>query len=97
MRYGFHPAAEAEFLELVGYYESRVPGLGDALVGEFEALVNLVCESPQAWQVEAEPDIRRAPLHRFPLSLIYREQGHIIQILAIAHERRRPQYWLGRL
>jgi len=28
--YFFHPAAEAEFLELIGYYESKVPGLGGA-------------------------------------------------------------------
>lgn len=27
MNYSFHPAAEAEFLESVGYYESRVKGL----------------------------------------------------------------------
>jgi len=97
MTYDFHPAAEAEFLESVGYYESRVPGLGDAFIEEFEALINLVCETPKAWQIEAEPNIRRAPLHRFPLSLIYLEQAHIIQILAVAHDRRRPQYWLGRL
>ena len=38
MNYSFHPAAEAEFLESVGYYESRVPGLGAAFIKEFEAL-----------------------------------------------------------
>ncbi len=73
MNYSFHPAAEAEFLESVGYYESKVPGLGGALIEEFEALANLVGESPQAWQVELQPDIRRAPLHRFPLSIVYRK------------------------
>ena len=26
MIYDFHPAAKAEFLESVGYYESKVPG-----------------------------------------------------------------------
>jgi len=31
MKYYFHPAAEAEFLESVGYYESKVSGLGGAL------------------------------------------------------------------
>ncbi|EBA01046.1 hypothetical protein [Marinobacter sp. ELB17] len=38
MNYFFHPAAEAEFLESVGYYESKVPGLGGAFIAEFEAL-----------------------------------------------------------
>lgn len=40
MNYSFHPAAEAEFLESVGYYESRVPELGGALIEEFKALAN---------------------------------------------------------
>ncbi len=97
MNYFFHPAAEAEFLESVGYYESKVPGLGGAFIEEFEALAELIGESPEAWQVRLEPDIRRAPLHRFPLSIIYREKSDAFQILAIAHDRRRPYYWLGRL
>ncbi|MFI8744383.1 type II toxin-antitoxin system RelE/ParE family toxin [Pseudomonas sp. NPDC077186] len=97
MKYSFHPAAEAEFLESVGYYESKVPGLGGALITEFEALAALVGESPKAWQIELEPDIRRVPLKRFPLSIVYRESPDGFQVLAVAHERRRPQYWLGRL
>jgi hypothetical protein len=55
MNYSFHPAAEAEFLESVGYYESKVPGLGGAFIEEFEALAALVGESPKAWQVELQP------------------------------------------
>lgn len=97
MKYSFHPAAEAEFLESVGYYESKIPGLGGALITEFEALAALVGESPKAWQIELEPDIRRVPLKRFPLSIVYRESPDGFQVLAVAHERRRPQYWLGRL
>jgi hypothetical protein len=97
MSYSFHPVAEAEFLESVGYYESKVPGLGAAFIAEFEALATLVGESPKAWQVELEPDIRRVPLKRFPLSIVYRESPNGFQVLAVAHERRRPQYWLGRL
>ncbi|WP_416138237.1 hypothetical protein ACM26W_17420 [Halomonas sp. HK25] len=96
MTYHFHPAAEAEFLESVGYYESKVPGLGGALIEELETLAKLIGDSPKAWQIELEPDIRRAPLQRFPLSIVYREQPGGFQILAIAHDRRRPQYWLGR-
>lgn len=97
MSYLFHPAAEAEFLESVGYYESKVPGLGGALIKEFEALADLVALTPKGWQIELEPDIRRAPLQRFPLSIVYRENPSAFQILAVAHNRRRPQYWFGRL
>jgi plasmid stabilization system protein ParE len=96
MNYSFHPAAEAEFLESVGYYESKIPGLGASLIQEFEALVSLIGEFPKAWQIQLLPDIRKAPLHKFPLSVIYRKVGDGFQILAVAHQRRRPMYWLGR-
>lgn len=96
MTYSFHPAAEAEFLESVAYYESNVLGLGGSLIDEFEAFAKLIDKSPKAWQVELAPDIRKAPLNKFPLSIIYRESPIGFQVLAIAHDRRRPQYWLDR-
>ena len=65
MRYFFHPAAEAEFLESVGYYESKVPGLGGALINEFQALATLIGESPMAWRIELEPGIRSVPPSAF--------------------------------
>jgi hypothetical protein len=71
--------------------------LGGALIDELEALLNLICNSLEEWQVELEAEIRRTPLYRFPLSVIYREKINTLQILAIAHDRRRPQYWLNRL
>lgn len=54
MNYSFHPAAEAEFLESVGYYESKVSGLGGAFIMEFEALAALIGESPKAWRRKGE-------------------------------------------
>lgn len=96
MTYEFHPAAEAEFLESVGFYESKVRGLGAAFIAEFELAIELICNSPKRNSVVHKPNIRIATLHRFPFHLIYREQSSAIQILAVAHQRRRPQYWMGR-
>jgi len=96
MSHEFHPEAEAEFLESVGFYESRVKGLGAAFIDEFELTIDLVCEAPKQNQIECEPDIRRVPLSRFPFTLIYREKQFKLQVLAVAHDSRRPQYWLGR-
>jgi len=50
MDYSFHPAAEAEFLEAVGYYESKVSGLGGTLIQEFHALaISHDRRRPQYW------------------------------------------------
>jgi len=40
---------------------------------------------------------QRAVLSTCPLSVIYRELLHEIQIIAVAHAKRRPGYWAGRL
>ena len=97
MSYFFHPAAEAEHLESVAFYESKQPGLGAVYLAEFENVMKRVCEGPDRYPIEMEPDIRRILMNRFPFSVLYREKDGIVQVLAVAHQRRRPQYWLGRL
>lgn len=97
MSYEFHPVAEEEFLESVGFYESRVSGLGSALIEEFESLADSISNSPRTWKVVAPPNIRLAYFRRFPLSLIYRESADGFQNLAVAHQSRRPRYWIKRI
>ena len=96
MNYYFHPAAEAEHLETVAYYESRRAGLGASYLAEFEQVMASICLSPHRYPIEVQSDIRRKKLSRFPFTVLYRESKENIQILAVAHDRRRPQYWLGR-
>jgi len=97
MNYVFHPSAEAEHLESIAYYESKRPGLGVSYLAEFERMLVHVCESPQRYPIEMKPDLRRGRMKRFPYTVLYRNVSDTIQVLAVAHHRRRPQYWLGRL
>lgn len=39
---------------------------------------------------------RKWPLHRFPVSLVYRLRPTGVRVIAIAGQRRRPNYWAGR-
>lgn len=97
MNYRFHPAAETEHLEQIAFYESRQPGLGARYRERFLQAIRYVCDSPERQPVEHPPDIRRARLRPFPLTIIYREQAGTIQVLAVAHYRRQPRYWLRRV
>ena len=96
MSYFFHPAAESEHLESVAYFESRRTGLGASYLAEFEVLMEAVCKAPHRYPIEVKPDIRRSRMKRFPFTVLYREKSGSIQVLAVAHNRRRPNYWLGR-
>ncbi|MEX1203824.1 MAG: type II toxin-antitoxin system RelE/ParE family toxin [Dongiaceae bacterium] len=97
MTYVFHPEAEAEHLEAVAFYEDRRPGIGAAYLAEFERALARVCEAPDRYPIKRQPDIRGIRLRRFPFEVLYREVGGRVEILAVAHHRRRPAYWVGRL
>lgn len=96
MNYDFHPAAEAEHLGSVAYYESKQAGLGTSYLAEFEKAMSDACEVPDRYPIEKQPDVRRIRLKRFPFSVLFRESLGTVQVLAVAHNRRRPEYWLGR-
>ena len=97
MTYRFHPAAEAEHLETVAWYESRGAGLGSRYLAEFEQALKLICENPHRHPIDRRHDVRRARMWRFPFTIFYREVGGHVEVLAVAHQRRRPAYWLLRL
>jgi len=49
VKYCFHPAAEAEHLETVAFYESKKPGLGATYLAEFENILVGICDAPQRY------------------------------------------------
>jgi hypothetical protein len=95
--YRFHRAPLAEHLDQVAYYESRMKGLGSDYLYEFEKLMERVRSAQEAYPQIDDSNLRKAGFSRFPFHAIYRvEKSHLV-ILAIAHRRRRPAYWVGRI
>jgi len=97
MNYRFHPGAQHEHLEIIGFYESRQPGLGAAYLAEFESFMIGVANIPGRYRVERKPNIRVVSLLKFPYRIIFRDNHEGVQVLAVSHKKRRPDYWLGRL
>jgi hypothetical protein len=44
-----------------------------------------------------EGEARRIILKTFPYQLVYRAEGDEIRVYAVAHLKRKPNYWTGRL
>ena len=97
MSYRFHPEAEAEHLDTIAYYEDRRAGLGAKYLAEFERVLAQACANPQMYRKEQAPEIRRVRMPRFPFTVLYRETNGRVEVLAVAHHRRRPAYWRTRL
>jgi plasmid stabilization system protein ParE len=97
VNYYFHPAAEAEHLETVAYYELKTPGLGATYLANFEVVMKIICAAPHKYPIAQRPDVQRKRMDKFPFTILFRVVHNSVQILAVAHHRRRPTYWLGRL
>lgn len=91
-----HPASQIEAQNAVDWYwaQSRLASLDftDKLDIPFERL----SANPQACAPYLH-GTRRILLDCFPFSIVFRERLHDIQIIVIAHAKRRPGYWAKRV
>ena len=92
----FHAEADAEVIEAARYYEAKAPGLGLSFLVDVEDAVAQVRARPGAFQLIAA-EVRHKLLRRFPYSVMYAVEPDRVRVLAVAHHRRRPGYWLHRL
>ena len=101
MRLELHPEARAELRRAALWYEERRSGLGDDFVAEVSAAFDRIADVPESypsWPLARAtgPMIRKAPIHRFPYVIAFeRDEQHVL-VLAVAHAKRRPLYWLTR-
>ena len=93
---GFHPEARAEFLEAARYYHQQKPGLGLQYISAIETLLGRIGTNPLRFH-PIEENIRQARVLRFPYGVIYRVRLKDIQIIAVTHLKREPNYWRDRL
>jgi len=91
----FHPDALAEAEAAVAWYRERSLRSAELFVSELEKAIQAASEAPHRWPL-FESGCRRFPLLRFPYFVIYREKARSIEVLAVAHGRRRPGYWRSR-
>lgn len=92
----FHPEAVAELSTAIGYYEECLPALGVDFRKNIETVVGKIQSSPLRWRSYSKRT-RRALIPRFPYLVIFLERADQILIIAIAHGKRRPGYWHGRI
>jgi plasmid stabilization system protein ParE len=94
-------AANQEIDEAAGWYESQQSGLSDKFLEAIDDAIALIQRHPAAFPVlqDASPPlkIRRALLDRFPYALVFLELATEIRVVAVAHLKRRPGYWLRRI
>lgn len=95
MEVTFHPEAVEEAAAAHAWYAERSPQAARAFLAELDRAVVSLMEAPLRWPPGVH-GCRRLLLRRFPFGLFYRLALDEVQVVAVAHLRRRPGYWKSR-
>jgi len=90
-----HPLAADEAEKARAWYFKRNRLVASQFLLELDAAMASVAEAPKRWP-RIKGDFRRYLLHRFPFSVVYVERAGLIEVVAVAHHRRKPGYWARR-
>ena len=88
------PAA-LELTEAVRWYEERRPGWGAKLFDGVSQAFDVIEHFPESG-APRRATARQLPVRGFPFLVVYRIRPDDVYVIAVAHTRRRPGYWLHR-
>jgi len=87
--------AGREFSAAVAYYDSQEAGLGQRFEDEIDKTLLWLGEHSSVCPLR-RGIYRRANLHIFPYYIPYVVRESTLWVVAVAHSRRRPEYWIRR-
>ena len=88
--------ARAELDAAVAYYEGRQAGLGMSVLAEVESTLARAQRNPKHYPPYKTTGCRKIVLPRFPYNVYYLETADGIWVAAVAHHKRKPDYWMTR-
>ena len=95
MKVRFSELTRAELDDATRFHDAQFAGLGKRLRMEVRNAAVRISDYPKAWSIK-RGEVRKCLLHRFPYKLLYSiEKDHVL-IIAVAHQHRRPGYWIDR-
>ena len=96
MTFRFLEPAEAEFLEGIAYYAAVQAELGVRFQEAVSVAVTQAVEHPEHGAPRSK-NTRRRLVKGFPFGVIYRANETEVVIVAVAHQRKRSDYWAKRI
>jgi toxin ParE1/3/4 len=88
--------ATAEAIEARIWYAARDTDLAVEFMRELDRAVEVIADRPDRWPADRR-DTRKYHLRRFPFRVVYLFDPQRVRIIAIAHDRRKPEYWKDRI
>jgi plasmid stabilization system protein ParE len=101
VRVKLHADARDEIRSAALWYQEHRDGLGEEFVAAVDEVLLKIAKTPQLFPrwvgtEKVSSIIRKASLERFPYVVAFEQHKRYVLVLAIAHQKRRPLYWLTR-
>ncbi len=96
-REAYSEAAQEELLNIEAYLEAQRKGLGEDFRKEVDSTIDFLLTFPEIAPIVHPKGARRANLERFPYGIVYLLMNDLLIVIAVAHNRRAPNYWEDRL
>lgn len=77
------------------YYASQRESLDQRFLAAVHAATSLIEGFPKLG-APVHRRYRRVIVHRFPYSLVYREESRFVRVVAVVHHKLDPDNWIGR-
>jgi plasmid stabilization system protein ParE len=91
----FHPDARDDYTDAYAWYFTRSETAASDFETAFDTALQEIAHAPLRWHPVGKRH-RTHLLKRFPYQIIYRVVGEAVVVIAVAHARRRPDYWKDR-
>ncbi len=85
--------AADELDEAIRYYETKSPGIGLNLAAKVSEAFQRIERNPQLYPFHKDTNVQKCFVRRFPYTVFYMELEEHIVVIAVAHQKRRPDYW----
>lgn len=95
MRVDFHPAATEELEISAAWYAQRSLDAARGFAIEVDAALKKIESDPSRFPL-IDQRHQSCAINRYPFQIVFRNDGVRIYVIAVAHAKRRPNYWSKR-
>jgi hypothetical protein len=95
VRVDFHPAATEELEISAAWYAQRSLDAARGFAIEVDAALKKIESDPLRFPL-IDQRHQACGIDRYPFQIVFRSDGARIYVVAIAHAKRRPNYWSER-
>ena len=89
------PGARLDYDESFDWYAERSAIAAERFSTAVDAALQRISTNPQ-WFARIDSRHQECSVQRFPFRIVFRDEAARILVVAIAHAKRRPDYWANR-